>query len=1040
MKYFYVFAFLALSLTAAGQGLSGRVSTAPGGPLPGASVSLVGTSYGTLSGAGGKFTLAAPAGPYRLRVSYVGLRSRELAVTLPAKDSLLVVLEGAPNELSEVMVSTGYQQLPKERATGSFVLINRALLERSTSTDVLDRLRDVVPGLSFNSIGTRFSVRGQSTLFSNAEPLIVVDGFPYNQPIENLNPNDVESITVLKDAAAASIWGARAGNGVIVITTKKGRNNQPPQVTLTANVTVGERPDLFYVPTMSAVDYIGLEKRLFSEGYFDGAEQGDGHLPLSPAVELLIRQREGQLSAAGLNSGLAALSAHDKRNDLAGYFYRASVKQQYAASLSGGTDMQRYFVSGGYDRNLDQLAGNGYSRFTLTTSDTWALINKKLEFSLGLNYTESDTRRNNPGSLTWNRGDALYPYADLSGTVTKDHRTAFVEAAPAAGLLDWSYRPLDELRQADNRGKVADVRVSTGLKYKLPFGFSPQVLYRYERSNAVGRNLLGESSYFTRNLVNRYTQDDGSGTLSRAIPSGGILDLDNTVSVNRDIRGQLNYDRSFGTRHEVTAIAGYEVQSLRVLGDSYRLYGYDAGHATSKDVDLVTQYPYYDNPGASNAIPSNTAELDATDHYRSYYANAAYTYDGRITFSASGRIDQSNLFGVRTNQKGVPLYSLGAAWNIGREGFYGLDWLPELKLRASFGYNGNSNKSLSAFTTATYFDGSDSQTRLPYAVIANPPNPGLRWEKVRHINLGLDFGMKRFSGSIEYFFKKGGDLIGSTAFAPSTGISDFTGNTADTRGHGFDLSLESRNLTGGFGWTTNFIASYVTDRVTGYDKQSAASNYLISGSYGFYALEGRPLYGVYSYAAAGLDGQTGDPQGYLNGAVSRDYAAILAAATPQNLVFHGSSRPTLFGSLRNTFTYQALSLSANISYKLGYYYRRASVRYGNDHGLSQQSGDFALRWQQPGDEAHTVVPSMPAGVNFQRDEFYSYSSALVEKGDHIRLQDIRLGYRIKNGPELYLYAANIGILWRANRSHTDPEVSGSYTLPRTVAGGFRYNF
>jgi TonB-linked SusC/RagA family outer membrane protein len=1029
MKYFYIIFFLALSLAAAGQGLSGRVASA-GKPLAGASISFTGTSFGTLTNAEGRFTINSPAGKYKLLVTYIGLRSYEKAVQLPAPDSLLIQLEDAPNQLSEVTVSTGYQELPKERATGSFVQVNHTLLERSTSTDVLDRLRDVVPGLSFNSVGTRFSIRGQSTLFSNAEPLIVVDGFPYNQPIENLNPNDVESITVLKDAAAASIWGSKAGNGVIVITTKKGRNNQPSQVTFNSNVTVGAKPDLFYVPRMSSSDYIGLEKQLFSEGYFDGAQQGDGHLPLSPAVELLIQQRSGELDA---------LAGHDVRSDLSKYFYRQSVKQQYALSLSGGTDIQRYFLSAGYDKNTDQLAGNGYDRVTLNTQNTWNLFNKRLEFSLGLNYTESNTQRNNPGSLTWNRGVPLYPYADLSGTVTKDYRTAFVVAAPAAGLLDWSYRPLEELRLADNRSKVGDIRINTGLKYKLPFGLTPQLLYQYERSNTNGRNLFSADSYFTRNLINRYTQDDGSGTLSRAIPLGGIVDLDNSVSVNHDLRGQLNYEQLFGSKHEVTAIAGYELQSLHVLGDTYRLYGYDAEHATSKDVDLVTQYPYYDNPGASNTIPFSTAEFDATDHYRSYYANAAYTYDRRLTLSASGRIDQSNLFGVRSNQKGVPLYSVGAAWNISREGFYALRWLPELKLRASFGYNGNSNKSLSAYTTATYFDGSDAQTRLPYARIVNPPNPELRWEKVRHINLGIDFGGKRLSGSLEYFLKKGEDLIGNTAFAPSTGISDFTGNTAATSGHGFDLSLESRNLTGALGWTTNLIASYVTDKVTAYDRPSTAANYLAGGNYGFYALQGRPLYAIYSYASAGLD-QSGDPQGYLNGALSKNYAGILAAATPQNLVFHGSSRPTVFGSLRNAFTYRALSLSFNISYKLGYYYRRASVRYGNDHGLTQQSGDFALRWQQPGDESHTIVPAMPAAANFQRDEFYSYSSALVEKGDHIRLQDIRLGYTLKKGPELYLYAANIGILWRANHSHTDPEVPGSYTLPRTIAGGIRYQF
>jgi TonB-linked SusC/RagA family outer membrane protein len=1061
MKHFYNFllALGALFCAAAsyGQGIRGIVrDTRDNSPVAGATVVLTNTTYGTLTGADGSFSFRAPAGSYLLGVSFVGMQPVQRSVKLPLTDSLIILLSTADNQLGEVTVSTGYQMLPKERATGSFVQVDRKLLERSVSTDIIDRLRDVVPGLAFNTVGpSRLSVRGQSTLFSNAEPLIVVDNFPYNQPIENLNPNDVESITVLKDAAAASIWGSRAGNGVIVITTKRGRLNVAPQVSFSSNVTVGERPDLSAVPHMSSADYIGLEKQLFAEDYFTGTEQSDSHQPLSPVVELLIARRDGTLSAAEVEKRIAGLAGLDLQRDVYKYLYRPSVKQQYALSLSGGTDVQRYFVSAGADRNTASNVGDGYDRLTLNANNTWSLIGKKLEVSLGMNYTRSNTVGNRLGNLNWG-GVSLYPYAQLADAqgrplaITRDLRQDFVGAAPGLGLLDWSYVPLTDRGASDNRSRILDIRLNTGLKYKLPFGFSAQVLYQYDRAQASGRILNGADSYYTRNLVNRYTQDDGSGALSRPVPLGGILDLSSGTSVNHDVRGQLDYDRMFG-KHAITAIAGYEVQTLNVLGDSYRLYGYDAEHATAKEVDMVTLFPYYDYPGLENTIPSNTGETDATDRYRSYYANAAYTYDGRLTLSASARKDQSNLFGVRTNQKGVPLYSLGASWNLAREAFYHVSWLPELKLRASYGYNGNINKSLSAYTTAYYLDGSASLSHLPYARISNPPNPDLRWERVRHINLGLDFAAfaGRISGSAEFFFKKGMDLIGSSALAPSSGLTTFTGNSADTKGHGLDLSLQTLNIRGKFSWTSNFIFSHVTDVVSAYAQPALAANYLTFGSSGSYALQGRPLFAVYSYRSAGLDLLTGDPRGYLNGQVSTDYNAMIAAATPENLVFHGSSRPVTFGALRNTFAYGALELSLNISYRLGYYYRRPSVLYGYDHGLTQQSGDFAKRWQQPGDEAHTVVPSMPAQTNLPRDQFYSYSSALVEKGDNIRLQDLRLGWTFRKGTfaflpqgslQVYLYAANMGILWRANHSHTDPEAVGSYSVPSTLAAGLRFNF
>lgn len=1040
-----------------GRPLSGRVRDSTGRALSGASVSLSGTTIGAVTDTAGRFILHAPAGSYTLRISYIGFTPLERAVRLPAEGPLDMVLQGGAGRLEEVTVSTGYQELPRERATGSFVTVGKALLDRSVSTDVLDRLRDVVPGLRFNSIGTRISIRGQSTLFSNAEPLIVVDGFVYNQPIENLNPADVLSVSVLKDAAAASIWGARAGNGVIVITTNKGGFDRPLRVSLNANVTVGDKPDLYYKARMGTADYIGLEKRLFGEGYYTAAESAYNHLPLSPVTELLIANRDGALSGAELDARLAALAKLDVRRDLEKYFYRKSVKQQYALSLDGGSAVQRYYFSAGFDRNLDNAMGNGFDRLTLNGNQTWTGLKRRLEVSAGIYFTQTVSASDNPGTPTWNNGYAIYPYAalaDASGNplaVTHDLREGFAAAAPAAGLLDWGYRPLEELRLADRTQRNMDVRVNAGLKYKLLPGLNAQFLYQYDHSSSAGRNLMPAESFLARDMVNRYTQADGSGALSFPVPRGGILDLSAGNTTGQDGRLQLNYDGLIGGKHELTAIAGYEVQSLRVTGNGHRGYGYDTEHATMQPVDGVSYFGYYDNPYGSNTIPLNQYESDATDHYLSYYANAAYTYDRRISVSGSARLDRSNLFGVKPNQKGVPLWSAGLAWELSREGFYGISALPFFKLRATFGYNGNINKNLSAYTTAGYFDGTGTPTRLPYAEIINPPNPGLRWERNRHINFGLDFSTAggRISGTVEYYLKRGLDLIGNTSYIPSTGITAFTGNTADTKGQGLDINLDTRNISGVFSWSTAFLFSYVNDKVTHYGQASLPSDYLEFGYLGNYALEGKPLFAVYSYRSAGLDPATGDPRGYLNGLASSDYTAMAAAASPGNLVYHGPSRPVVFGALRNTFSWHALSLSASISYRLGYYFRRNSVYYGSDYGLSGQNGDFALRWQRPGDEAHTVVPSLPSVSNVQRDNFYRFSSDLVEKGDHVRLQDINLSYRFSKGAlrflpgadlQVYLYAANLGILWRANKAHLDPDAGNAYPTPRTIAGGIRLTY
>jgi TonB-linked SusC/RagA family outer membrane protein len=1037
--------------------LTGQVTDTAGTPLAGVTLSVPGTQYNAHTNGQGMFLLELPRGRYALRATYPGFEPLALPVTLPYRDTLRLQLRSAAEtQLAAVVVSTGYQDLPKERATGSFVQVDRQLLNRSVSTDILSRLQDVTPGVSFNRVGTRLSVRGQSTLKANADPLIVVDGFPYNQPIETLNPNDVESVTVLKDAAAASIWGARAGNGVIVVTTKKGAYNQAPKISLNANVTLGGRPDQFYLPRMSAADYIATEQRLFREGYYTARETADNHPALSPVVELLIAARDGKITMGTANAQVARLAAYDVRSDLSRYLYRPLVNQQYSLGITGGSATNRYQFSAGHDRNLDSQRGNGFERITLNAGNTWSLLDRRLELSADLYLTSSERQTGSPGLPTWSAGQRLFPYAQLAdeaGTplmVTHDLRQNFTSSAAQRGLLDWSYVPLSELALADNRSRVTNYRLSSGLRYRLLPGLSAQLQYLYEASQARGRNAQDPASYYVRNLINQFTQVSATGVLTRPVPLGGITDFSSGNTANHDLRAQLNYDLQRGP-HQLNAIAGYEIQSLRTQGNAYRFYGYDAEHATGRPVDGTTVFSRYDYPASTSTIPYGASETDQTDHSVSWYSNAAYTYAGKYTLSGSARLDRSNLFGVDFNNKGVPLWSAGLLWNLGKEDFYRVDWLPELRLRATLGYNGNLSKSLSAYTTAGYYNGSDSQTTLPYANIINPPNPDLRWERIRNLNFGLDFATRsrRVSGTLEYFVKRGLDLIGSTAYAASTGIRVFTGNTAESAGHGLDLSLETRNLTGRVGWTTNFLLSYITDQVTRFDQQSLASLYLSDGAQGAFPLQGKPLYAVYSYRWAGLDPKTGDPQGYLGDAVSKSYSAIINATTPDQLVYNGPSRPPVFGALRNTLSYGPLSLSANLAFRLGYYFRRPSVRYGNDYGLSSQQGDYALRWQQPGDELRTQVPSVPAALVSGRDDLYTYSEALVDRADHIRLQDVQLSYHplgkrsrfFREHPvQFYLYARNLGILWKKTGSGLDPDYPATTPAVRTVAGGLRFTY
>ncbi|WP_121811346.1 SusC/RagA family TonB-linked outer membrane protein [Mucilaginibacter kameinonensis] len=1044
--------------------IRGRVTDTAGKALPGATIRAR-NRHAVQAASDGTFQINARGGD-EIDITYIGFLPYSFKAA-PGMTFQNIKLLPVSSKIEEInVVSTGYQTISRERATGSFSKVDNALLNRRIGTNVLDRLEDVVPGLLFNrntittgpgtASQSSINIRGQNTIYGNASPLIVVDNFPYDGDINNINPNDVESVTVLKDAAAASIWGARAGNGVIVLTLKKGKLNAPVQISLSSNVTVGAKPDLFYTSQISSSDFIDIEKLLFSQGFYDGTQQSPYHAALTPVVDLLYQEKSGAISSADAGAQIDALRKYDTRNDLNKYFYRNSVAQQHTLNISGGSDDQRYFISAGYDKNLNSFKANSYDRVTVNANNTYSFFHKKLELGTAVYYTRTNSQPNiSLYNLNYTNAPSspFYPYARLAddqGTplpVVNLYDAKFVQGVSQQGLLNWQYRPLEELDLINNHIISDSYRINISLKYQVLPSLNAEVRYQYEYTHSDGRNLQSQDTYYTRDLINSYTQVAENGTLTYGIPLGGILDQSNTAVRTYNIRGQLNYAHTFGQKNEIYALAGIEQKQSVTQTDANRYYGYDPAHATLQPVAYNTELPLFLYPGYTGSVPFNDYENRLTDRYRSYFANAGYTFDRRYLLTASARLDQSNIFGVKTNQKGVPLYSFGAGWNVSNEQFYHAGWLPYLKLRTSFGYNGNVFKGLSAYTTAipstsyNYFP----NTGLPYSSVQNPPNPELRWERVKVINIGTDFSSKngRVSGTIEYYHKNGYDLIGRSAFDPTSGISSFTGNNADTKGHGFDITVNTRNLDGKFKWLTTFIYSHVNDVVTDYTVVPAAYSLTIAQGIPY---RDKPLFGIYSRSWAGLDPQNGDPQGYLNNQVSKNYDALTSGTNYDNLVYNGSAIPTSFGSLRNTFSYDRLSLSFNISYRLGYYFRKNSILYANLLTGLGGSGDYAQRWQKPGDEMRTYVPSMPATADGFRDFFYSTSSALVAKGDHIRLQDISLGYdlsreQIRGLPfsmvHFYAYANNLGILWKANHFGLDPDFPQSPPPPRTVAFGVK---
>jgi TonB-linked SusC/RagA family outer membrane protein len=1048
--------------------VSGKVTDTTGTPLVGATITLKGKNLSVSTAIDGTFNIIAQPGD-QVVISFVGFASQVLTVTenLPYQN---IVLHGVSSKLNEVSVlSNGYQNLPAERATGAFVQLDSAILNRRVSSDILSRLEGITPGLLFNRNTLNnnngvidMSIRGHSTLFANDQPLIVLDGFPYDGNLNNINPNDIENITILKDAAAASIWGVRSGNGVIVITSKKGKLNQKLEVDVNANVTIGNRPNVFYSSNfLDANDFINVEETLFNLGYYNTALTSAAHTPVSSVVQLLANARSGLISQTDANTQIDALRNIDVRNDISKYLYQKSVNQQYNINLRGGSEKSTYFFSTGYDNNLSNSVGNKNDRLTINSQNTFRPI-KNIELSAALTYTESNNTNDALANLSSGGPySTVAPYtqlADANGNalaIVKDYNYAWAtNSTIQAGRLDWTFKPLNEIENANNKVNLKDFKLNTGVKYMFLKDFNLQIQYQYETAPSMGNNYYSTATYFTRNLINKFTAINGT-IITNNIPNGGVLQQTNTDLSSEKLRGQLNFSHRWNGKHQFDAIVGAEVNSTVTNSNNNTAYGYDPNFDSSQNANFATSYANY--PTGSSLIPSTTGFGKTTDHYISYYSNASYTYEEKYIFSASGRIDKSNLFGVNTNQKAVPLYSTGFGWIANKENFYNLGWLPYLKLRTTLGYNGNVDRNVAAVTTFKQNNNS-TYSGTPYDIISNPGNPELRWERVKMVNLAVDFTFKNniVTGSFDYYLKNGIDLFGNSPLAPSTGITTFLGNTADTKGNGLDLVLNSRNIyQPGFQWTSNFQFSYAMDKVSKYDVTQVTSDAITYGNGNagtILPIIDAPIFGIYSYKWAGLNHSTGDPQGYLNGQVSTDWNNIIANTKLSDLVYSGSSRPTTFGSFRNTFTYKRLSLSFNVVYKLNYYFRKSSINYGNLFTSWVGNTDFAKGWQKPGDELTTNVPSMQLPpINANRDNFYTNSSILVDKGDNVRLQDATLNYDIdkrlwRNMPfnriQLYCYVNNIGILWRANKDHLDPDLYNSFSAPTpsTISLGIRTNF
>ncbi|MEN5378766.1 SusC/RagA family TonB-linked outer membrane protein [Sphingobacterium kitahiroshimense] len=1040
-------------------------------PLQAVSVRVEADNVKTSTKKDGSFSIAVAQRTGKVKFTSVGYKTLELEYT--SGTVLHVQLNPVENQLDEVeVVSTGFQKIPKERATGSFEFVDNRQLSKRAGAKIIDRLENLSNSIRIDkdyrwldrSVYTEvsqheFDMRGKSTMSGASSRTIIVDNVLYEGDLRDINPNDIESVSILKDAVATSTWGIYGGGGVIVLTTKKGGFNQPTTLSFNYNLGIQSKPNIYALPFMPSVDFIDYESFLFSKGYFDSKLSNKNSYPtVSPVIKLLDEVRKGLISNEQAQDQITKYKGYDIRDDYSKYIYRNSIAQQYALSLSGGRKDVNYRISGGYDKDVNNKITSDNNR---ATARVYLKTNpiKNLSFISDITYARtvakdaSVSQNTAYGTLDAGGGSTAWPYLKLvdeygmpinidAVPISKAYR----DTAGNGKLMDWNYNLLNEVGENQQLYTAQNINAILGLDYQINSNLNFQLNYNYQYNPVQIKDWLGIGSFSMRHLINYYTQYNDKMITKTPVPIGDMYMSMYNLYKSQMARGQLNYSSLFnGNVHRLDVLAATEIREKKTEKELNTFWGYDHDNLSFVPVDLVSLFPYLNQKTGSAKIPNQTSLTQLNNRYISFFGNVNYSYLEKYMISGSFRKDASNLFGAKTNSKWEPLWSVGLAWNMGKESFLNNEWVNVLKLRASYGYAGKANTDYSALPVI-YYNGAAPNTGLPYANIATPANPSLSWERIRTVNLGLDFNLwkDRISGSVEWYNKQSSNLLSNVLIDVTTGFESTTKNGGILKGEGLELDLKTINIQNRLiNWNSRLLLNRNTTYIEKYDyKYKYAYNYVTtSGTPNAIYREGYDLSTVFAYQSAGLDPENGDPRGYLNGEISKDYRNIING-DPTNITAVGPGLPLWYGSLTNEFNFNKFSVSFNIQGRFKFFLFRQTFNQKTTAESRVGHADYASRWQKPGDELITNVPSITYPIDTYRQNFNSGTTDWVIKGDNIRLQDLSCSYNIgkykgfKN-VSIFGFVKNMNvILWRANKIGMDPEYRDAIPYPLSISFGF----
>ena len=1049
-----------------------------GEPLIGATVSIGDgkVGQGTITDYNGHFSLKVPAGTKKLTVSYVGYESKVINLTASTND-YSIQLPADSKSLNEVVV-TGYQKIDRRKLTASVSQLNISDEAVGAVKNIDQALAGQIAGLSSVSASgapgapVKIRIRGTASINGVQEPLWVLDGIPmegnevpavdnlndiddiYQTSIAGLNPSDIDNITVLKDAAATAIYGARAANGVIVITTKKGKEGRPV-INFSTKLTYSPKISIDRLNLLNADEKVGLELDLLNSNYTYREHKGGVANILDELGEFNAYKTGGwdALSATAQARINQLRTINTDWNDI---LFRSVLNQEYNASISGGSDRSHYYASTGYYKELGVVKGVENNRYNVTLKSDFR-INKilKLGLSVFANQRKQDSYMTDTGGFTnpvyySRRANPYFQPYNADGGYNYDHNVQGREnEAPDFNIFEENTNTSKERTDRSVMAILdAEFQFNKYLKLTTQFG--------YQYDNYTIDRYAGQESYAMRK-AKEYASYTIDGVYKTILPDGGMTRKTQSNANQWTWKAMLEWNRRLADIHDVELMAGTEVRHTETETLTSTAYGYDARTLTTQPVlfpteNIARQYPLHEETHLENA-------------YVSWFATGSYTLLYRYTLGASVRFDGSDVFGVAKKYRYLPLYSVSGLWRAKEEKFLrNVKWLSELSLRASYGIQGNIDKNTSPYLIGTF----QKTTILPGSVetvisAETAPNPDLKWEKTSNINLGLDLALlkNRIHLSVDYYYRKSTDLISSRKLPLETGFAYTSVNWASMKNSGWEIGLNTQNIkTKNFSWTTSLNLGFNTNEVL---NETVAENSTYPGR------EGYPVGALFAYKTAGLDAD-GYPlfvakDGSIQTAteffqLNRFGASTLTAEEQRNLyTYMGSEDPKCSGGLINNFEYKNWQLGINFMFNIGMKVRvqpSYSPTYF-DRGLNTNH-DILNRWTST--NTNTDMPALMVNTTERAAEYthfseystYSMLDTWVKNCTYWRLQSLRLGYKLPkewlqkvgiNSASVSLEGRNLLVFASNYDNYLDPETMGNpYAQPiaRSIIFGLNVNF